>query len=85
MHHGFRLIVIYAERSRYSKDRKVAGEKDKWSRVRRIDGGGRGGEGEVERRERERGRRTGVNGLIYSANSRQLSGGRDSSSNHADL
>lgn len=29
MHHGFRLIVIYAERSRYSKDRKVAGEKDK--------------------------------------------------------
>lgn len=35
--------------------------------------------------ERERGRRTGVNGLIYSANSRQLSGGRDSSSNHADL
>lgn len=65
MHHGFRLIVIYAERSRYSKDRKVAGEKDK-----ELSG---------ERKE------NGVNRLIYSTNSRQLSGGRDSSSNHADL
>lgn len=47
--------------------------------------GSKGGRREGQVEQSERGRRTGVNGLIYSANSRQLSGGRDSSSNHADL
>lgn len=49
-------------------------------------GGRREGQGGGSRVRRvDVGRRMGVNGLIYSTNSRQLSGGRDSGSNHADL